>query len=64
MMKKFQYTIMDNGMIYVEALTFHLQGKLARLLNLLRYQAHTGEEIQTMKCYKEYMEHVGGIKKN
>ena len=64
-MKKFLFIIMVNGMIYAKVHIFLQQEKLVKLLNLLKFQEHIGEEIQTMKCYKEYMEHVGvAIKKN
>ena len=55
---------MVNGMIYVEVLTYPQQEKLEKLLSLQKFQEHIGEEIQKMKCYKEYMALVGAIKKN
>ena len=54
---------MANGMIYVEDPIFLQQEKLAKLLNLQKFQEHIGEEIQIMKCCREYMEPVGVIKK-
>ena len=33
--------------------------KLEKAFKLTKYQALTGEEIQIMKCYKEFMELVG-----
>ena len=51
-------------MIYVKALTYPQREKLEKPLSLQKYQEHTGEAIQTMKCYKEYMARVGVIKKN
>jgi len=63
-MKNFLFIIMVNGMIYVKALTYPQREKLEKPLSLQKYQEHTGEAIQTMKCYKEYMARVGVIKKN
>ena len=63
-MKKFQFIIMVNGMIYVNDLIFHQLEKLVKHLSLQRSPAPIGEEIQKMKCYKGYTEHVGVTKKN
>ena len=50
-------------MIYVEALIYLQQEKLVNSFKLTKFQEHIGEETQIMKCYKEFMEHVGQIKK-
>ena len=63
-MTKFLFITMANGMIYAKVLIFHPQEKLVKHLNLPKLQAHIGEEIQKMKCYKEYMAHVGVAKKS
>ena len=62
-MRRFQYIFMVNGMTFVEDRIYLLQAKLGKILNLQKLQAHIGEEIQKMKCYKEYMEHLGPQKK-
>ena len=63
-MKKSLSIVMENGAIYVEVHTFHLLEKLAKPLNLQKFLEPIGEETQKMKCYREYMEHVGETKKN
>ena len=55
---------MENGKIYVEVLIFFQRVKLVNHLNLLKFQERTGEEIQIMRCCKEYTEHAGEIKKS
>ena len=62
-MKKFPFITMVNGTTCVKAHIFLLREKLVKLLNSQKFQEHTGEEIQIMKCYKEYMVLAGEIKK-
>ena len=64
LMKKFLFIAMEIGVIYVVVHIYLQLEKLEKLLSLLKFQEHTGEEIQIMKCYKEFTEHAGRQKKN
>ena len=49
--------------LFVEDHTCHRLVKLENFLNLQRFQEPIGEVTQKMRCFKEYMELVGLIKK-
>ena len=54
---------MDLGMTYAEDHIYYLQEKSVNILNLQKFLVHTGEETLIMKCFKEFMEQAGLIKK-
>ena len=63
-MKRFLFIIMENGMIYVEAHIFHQQEKLENIFKLTKVSGAYWRGDSKMKCCKEFMEHLGVIKKN
>ena len=59
----YQFTFMEIGTIFAGDHIFPLLVKLENILNLLRFQALIGEVTLIMKCYKEFMELAGQVKK-
>ena len=56
---------MENGTIYVEDTHLASTGKIGKNFKLTKgLQELIGEVIQTMKCCKEFTEHLGHPKRN
>ena len=55
---------MVNGMIYVEDLILASTGKIGKAFKLTKVSGAYWRGDSKMKCFKEFMEHVGLQKKN